>query len=70
MIVLVCEYTKLPFGNHVTPRNMNQMGIFLLLVDLERHRKREKRQRERKIAFHKVTIKELEEAKDWKQGFC
>ena len=56
----------------MTPRNMNQiqMGIFLLLVDLERHRKREKRQRERKIAFHKVTIKELEEAKDWKQGFC
>lgn len=69
MIVLVCEYIKLPFGNCLTPRNMNQMGIFLLLVDLERPRKRGKK-RERTMAFHKVTIKELEEAKDWKQGFC
>lgn len=39
---------------------MNQIG---LLEDLERHRKGGKW---RMVPFHKVTIEELEEAKDWK----
>lgn len=36
LMELIGSYAKLPFGNCVTARNMNQMG---LLEDLETHRK-------------------------------